>query len=166
MLEVQIHGLRELQAALRELPRRVDRKVLNRSLMVGARLIRDEARRMAPLLKVENPQRVRGAIRRAIHAGAVRPQGHTASVWVRVRPLTARQISNFKRKTGKAGADNPNDPFYWWWVEFGTAKMAARPFMRPAFEARKRDAADHIIKDLGPRILAEAERVGRTLGLR
>lgn len=166
MLEVQVHGLRELQAALRELPRRTDRRLLNKSLMVGARLIRDEARRMAPVLKGADRRRVAGAIRRAINAGAVRPQGYTASVWVRVRPLTARQIATFKRKTGKSGADNPNDPFYWWWVEFGTAKMAARPFMRPAFEQRKREASDQIIKDLRPRILAEAERVGRTLGLR
>jgi HK97 gp10 family phage protein len=33
---------------------------------------------------------------------------------------------------------NPGySPGYWWWVEFGTSRFRARPFMRPAFEAQK-----------------------------
>lgn len=30
-----------------------------------------------------------------------------------------------------------SSPGYWWWVEFGTSRFPARPFMRPAFEATK-----------------------------
>lgn len=30
--------------------------------------------------------------------------------------------------------------FYWRFLEFGTVKMPARPFMRPAFDARREDA--------------------------
>ncbi|HXF67675.1 MAG TPA: HK97-gp10 family putative phage morphogenesis protein [Burkholderiales bacterium] len=164
MLTVEVRGLRELRNALLALPRRIARPLLNRSLMVGGRLIRDEARARVPLLRVPDRRRVRGALRRAIHAGVARPQGHAASVWVRVRPLTRGQIAAFKRRAG-AGAQNPLDPFYWRWLEFGTSKMAARPFLRPAFEAKKEQAARAIIADLRPRILAEAEKLGRrTMG--
>jgi HK97 gp10 family phage protein len=160
-LTVQIHGLRELKAAMLELPRRTDRRLLNRSLMVGGRMIRDEARSRAPVLQEPDPRRARGAVRRAIQAGAVRPRGHAASVWVRVRPLTRSQVARFKARSGKAGAANPLDPFFWWFVEFGTSKMPARPFMRPAFEAKKQPAAAAIIADLRKRVLAEAEKLGR-----
>ena len=58
-------------------------------------------------------------------------------VIIRVKPLKVKQIKKFKAETGKMGALNPNDPYYWWWVEFGTSKMAARPFLRPAFNTTK-----------------------------
>ena len=138
-VSVRIHGLKEIRQAMLALPRRLDRPLLNRSLLAGARLTRDEAKTKVPLLRMPDARRVRGAIRKAIHAGAVRPERHTATVWVRVRNLTKRQIASFKKKTGKSGASNPLDPFYWVFVEFGTSKMTARPFMRPAFETTKRD---------------------------
>lgn len=28
-------------------------------------------------------------------------------------------------------------PFYWYWVEFGTSKMAARPFLLPTVDAER-----------------------------
>lgn len=34
------------------------------------------------------------------------------------------------------------DAFYGRFLEFGTSKMAARPFLRPAYEAKKQEAAD------------------------
>jgi HK97 gp10 family phage protein len=152
IVNVEIKGLREIQQAMMKLPRRFDRKLLNQSLLVGARLVRDDAKRRVPVLQTPDPRRVRGALMKAIHAGAVRPDRHTASVWVRVRPLTKRQIATFKRKSGKGAADNPLDPFYWRFVEFGTSKMAARPFLRPAFEAKKVDAVNAAIADLRPRV--------------
>ncbi|HGN2540501.1 TPA: HK97-gp10 family putative phage morphogenesis protein, partial [Proteus mirabilis] len=38
--------------------------------------------------------------------------------------------------------------FYWWFVEFGTAKMPAQPFMRPSFEAKKEATAKVIVQTL------------------
>lgn len=156
---IRIEGAREIHAAMMELPKRLDRPLLNKSLIVGARLIRDEAKRRVPLLKVPDARRIRGALARAIVAGAVKPEQHTASVWVRVRKPTKRQIAAFKRKTGRGGADNPLDAFYWMFVEFGTSKMTARPFMRPAFESRKVAAVNAAIADLRPRVDAAIKRL-------
>lgn len=46
--------------------------------------------------------------------------------------LGASVVSVGLRKT-KAGTRGGNT-FYWWWVELGTERSRARPFMRPALE--------------------------------
>lgn len=162
LVEVRIHGLRQIREAMQALPARMDRKLLNRGLMAGARLIRDEARRRVPVLKEPNARRRAGTLKRAIRAGVVRPERYAATTWVRVRPLKARQIALFVKRTGKLkGADNPNDPYYWRFVEFGTSKMPARPFLRPAFESQKLAAVHQAIAELRPLVEREIEKLGR-----
>jgi HK97 gp10 family phage protein len=52
--------------------------------------------------------------------------------------------------------DVDRDSFYWKFLEFGTNKMAARPFLRPAFEANKEGAIEAIGKSLDETIQAAA----------
>lgn len=162
---IHIRGLRELQDAMRQLPAKVDRDLLNDGLLKGAALVRDDARRRAPLLSHADPRRLRGTLQRAIQAIRVRPEGYTATVLVRVRQLTKGQIRSFKRRQGRGrgrGAqDNPRDPFYWPFVEFGTSKMAARPFLRPAFESRKVQAVNEAIDRFRERVQTEMDKLGR-----
>lgn len=47
---------------------------------------------------------------------------------------------------GKAGA------YYWKFVEFGTSRMAAKPFMRPAFDSRVQDALEVMRAKLAEKI--------------
>lgn len=157
---IKIHGAAEIRRAMQELPKRVDQKMLNEGLLAGARLVRDEAKQRVPLLKVPDPRRVRGAIRRAIVAGRVRPERYAATVLVRVRKLTKGQVARWKKKSGKAGAANPADPFYWWFVERGTSKMAAQPFMRGAFEGRKEQAVRTAMERFHRRVQEEIARLG------
>lgn len=49
--------------------------------------------------------------------------------------------SGGKQKQGKGG-----DTFYWRFLEFGTAKMAAKPFMRPAMDAKQQEAVDKFVE--------------------
>ena len=77
-------------------------------------------------------------------------------VWV--KGLSTKQVLKFKGKTGKSGAFNPRDPFYWRFVEFGTSKMPARPFMRTAFATEKEHATSEIITTLRDEILKEASK--------
>jgi HK97 gp10 family phage protein len=53
------------------------------------------------------------------------------------------------------------DSFYWKFVELGTSKMAARPFMRPAYEAKKEEAVKTIGEKLDQRIQAAARELYR-----
>jgi len=124
----EVVGLPDLKRQLEALPRVMRRRVLRNALAAGARLVRDEARRRAPVLSPENsrraPYRQPGTVRKAISVRTskdARREGNVG-VFVNVRPA----------RKGAAGARNPQDPFYWRFLEFGTKKMAARPFLQPA----------------------------------
>jgi HK97 gp10 family phage protein len=164
---VRVSGLQELRAAMLELPKRFDRRMLNAALMAGARLIADEAESRAPVLQQPDPRRRPGTVRRNIRARPVRPfAGRDATVIVAVRRVSRKAQVAFK--TGQfakgrrvRGADNPNDPFYWRFLEFGTSKMTARPFLRPAFVARRDQALDAFRLRLSQRLVVEAQRLNR-----
>jgi len=53
------------------------------------------------------------------------------------------------------------DVYYWRFVEFGTAKMAARPFLRPAFEAQKQNALEVFQTVLADGVLAAEKEVSK-----
>lgn len=52
-------------------------------------------------------------------------------------------------KTGKSASENPGgDTFYWRFLEFGTQKIAARPFMRPALAYSVDAATDTFLNEM------------------
>lgn len=125
---VQVQGLDELKRKLEQLPKAMRVRVLRNALAAGAREVRDAARRNAPVMtlgtSLKAPYRKPGTVKKAITvrtSKADRKAGDVG-VFVNVRPA----------KKGQRGAKNPNDPFYWRFLEFGTRKMAARPFLRKA----------------------------------
>lgn len=169
-IAVEFQGVREIAAAMRELPRRLDSNLLNGGLIIGARLVRDEAQLLAPELSGNDERWTRGALRRAIAATRVKPSdGFAAEVIVRVRKISRRQLAKFKRRqaarksSGKSYRRiDPRDAFYWTFIEFGTAKMAASPFLRPAFESRKEQAVKASLAYFEQRVQLEIEKLGRT----
>jgi HK97 gp10 family phage protein len=139
-------GFKELAAALKELGPRVGRKHLRGSVAKGATIVRTEARNLAPVDT--------GEMRKDIQVKRERSPDNVASYSVFVRSGKKSRLAGRARNVDR-------DSFYWKFVEFGTAKMAARPFMRPAFEAKKEEAVDAIGAELDKRIQAEATDLGR-----
>lgn len=140
-------GFRELAAALKQLPQRVARKHLRGSTAKGATVIRNEARILAP--------KDTGEMTKDIQVKRERTEGdHVASFSVYVR------VGKQSRLAGRA-RDVDKDSFYWRFVELGTAKMPAQPFLRPAFEGKKEGAVDAIGQELDKRIQKEAADLAR-----
>jgi HK97 gp10 family phage protein len=148
MSKVQIQGMRELSRALRELPQRVATNDLQAATAAGARLIRDDARIKAPVYTgpVAQGHPAPGTLRKSIITKNIRELSDRVR---RVVFVLVRHGKQFQ-KMGKKQINR--DAFYWRFVEFGSKKMSARPFMRPAFEARKHDAVDAIKEVLAERI--------------
>ena len=125
---VKIEGLRELQAAMRDLPRKLQRQTVQRALREAAKPIHADARSRVPVQT--------GAVRRQIAIQRSRKftgRDGVFGVVVRVRAMNKRMR-----------AKGHTDPFYWKFLEFGTSKMPAQPFMRPAFEGNKQRAIEII----------------------
>jgi HK97 gp10 family phage protein len=149
--QVRIKGIEQLIEKFRQIPLTLRKRVLRNALAAGARVVRDDAKRNAPLLSGARkaPFRTRGTVRNAIavRTSKVDRKAGNVGVFVNVKPLPGNKYKtvNVARgwlggtvkhralvKRSARGANNPRDPFYWRWLEFGTKKMAARSFLKPA----------------------------------
>lgn len=143
-IEVKLKGIPDLKRALAQVPEKLQRKGLQKGLRLAGNIVRDAARGAASLLKEPTPYRKRGTVRRNI---VVRPskfskRAGNLGVFVGVRPLRGRRT----KRLGVASAKNPNDPFYWHFLEFGTRKMARRPMLSVG-AGRLGQAADVVINE-------------------
>ena len=128
-ISLNINGVNDLKRALLGIPDRLRKRVLLEALRGSTVPLRAKAKSAAPVLKRATKYRKKGTVKRAlaIRTSKIAAQAGNVGVFVGVRPLKgARQ-----RTLGAAGAKNPNDPFYWKFLEFGTKKMTARPFLEP-----------------------------------
>lgn len=167
-IRLRLNGVDELLAALRALPQVLRGRVLRNSLAAGAREIRDAGKAAAPVLRKPSRRRAVGTIRSniVVRTSKLARQAGNVGVYVSVRPLRGART----KKLGRAGASNPNDPYYWWWQEFGwtpghrKARMRAprraaaprrvpgRRFLTGAARSAGERAIDVFIKDVVPQI--------------
>lgn len=158
---VRVEGLGRLNEAVEELTGDLRKKVVVGALRDAARPIVTGAKQRAPVLRSPHPYRVPGVLRRNIavfRSKTFRGQDGVLGVYIRVRRLTGGAISAFKRATGLAGRRNPFDPFYWWFLEFGTRTIAPRRFLAGAFQAARLNAVAIFERRIGERIRKANER--------
>lgn len=151
-MAVEVQGLKELADALRALPSELASKnggPLAKALRKAGYVISNEAKARAPVLKTQSKYRKPGTVRDAIKVRRDRIQapGATETFEVYVR----------QAKGAKKGTYSPDDPYYWWWVEFGHKarngkQVLAHPFMRPAFESKKEVALQTFTTELAKAI--------------
>jgi len=125
-VKMEVQGLKELERKLLEMSPKLAKNALRAAVAAGARVVAAEARKNVPVDS--------GTLRRSIYTKQIREEsGDTQQTFY----VGARQ--------GKKEQAKKRDGWYFPFVEFGTEKMAARPFMRPAFESTK-DAAVQAVK--------------------
>lgn len=157
-LTVKIEGLSQLQQAMQALSKKTSTRIAVKAMRKGGVVIREQARANAPTLKQKVPYRKAGTLRKAISSSTKIGKNGQVNTKIFVRTLKQSKIDAFKARTGKSGAKNPNDPYYWRFVEFGTSKMAAKPFLRPAFQSKKEQATKEIITTLRDGIIQEGNK--------
>ena len=157
---VEIEGLSELLRRLEALPKEIAGKnggPVRRALGRAARLVRDEVRKNAP--------KRTGKLEANIIAARVRddrPPGVSERFVVSVRGRKARYRDNRdNRRAGRVGQTYQKDgeAFYWKFIEFGTAKMPARPFIQPGVAA----SAEAALKEFERALGADLDKIVRKL---
>lgn len=140
---VRVEGFRELERNLRELPKRIAKNVVKRTLVAAAEPFISQARATAP--------RLTGRLAESIKI--------STKLSPRQRRLAQREARARKEKHFSeihAGASALPHAHL---VEYGTFKMRPRPFMRPAWDSNKYQALDIIKNQLGDEIMKAAKRM-------
>jgi len=157
-LKVQVQGLRQLAKSLNQFSSELKKKPLQVAVGRAAREVRDEVRRRAPQGSYMNrsanapdPGRIYNNI---IAAKRKRPGGADMEYIVMVRGK-----GHSGGKKGKTR--DPKNAWYWFMLEFGTAKQAAQPFMRPGFESKKQAALSTMTKYLAKGIQSVARKLAK-----
>lgn len=130
-MDIQIQGLAELQKRLLEFGPKIAGNEQRNATRAAAAVFRDAIKQTAP---------VRTGLLRASLVVNKRRSGEGPNVvkyGVRLRPAKKQKYGNTsenrrKRRVGKR-YDVEGPAFYGRFLEYGTSKMRAQPFMRPAF---------------------------------
>lgn len=125
-VKVKIEGLKEIEDALAAAGPKLARGAVRKALKAGGAVFLSRAKSLAPILADPTANRKPGELRDAI---------------AEVDRMDARRQFGRARvglKYSKKGSQDPG--VYGMFVEFGTKKMTARPYMRPAYDAGKAEA--------------------------
>lgn len=164
--EVKVSGLKELDAALKELPNNVAKKHLRTALRAGAKIVQAEAKRLAPVetgaLKKSIKVRARKRSRRG-GVGIIVTTGNKDSLFKGDQFYGGaiewgwKKVPSFKGKDGK-------------WKSLKTKNPRAKPelrklipgkhFLENAAKNRAKEAVDTIVKELWASIRGDATKAG------
>lgn len=125
-IQFKLEGLDNLKRTLQALPNNIRRKALTKALRAAGKVVLDEAKARVPVLSTATPYRRVATVKNAIkiRVSKMDKRQGNVGVFINVKPLTKAQIGKFKASSVKAGGKasgsaNPNDPYYWRWLEFG-----------------------------------------------
>ena len=137
----KITGLDELKKNLKKVSDDIAYKGGRSALRSAANVIRKEAKLRAEKLDdPTTPERIADNIVVRWDGKKFKRTGNPA-FRVGVMGGAKSKSDDEKKIQGKGG-----DTFYWRFLEFGTAKMAAKPFMRPAMDASQQEAVDKFVE--------------------
>lgn len=154
-IEFKIQGLEGVLKTLQELPAEIVSKnggPVKLALKKGALVIKDEVSKNLQTAINQDGEASTGLL----EANVIASRGKA--------PATGkgeRYLVRVKRKTypGKKGA--PTTLKSAQILEYGSSRQKARPYIRPAFEAKGKEAIDTVVTDLNDRIQRIVKRLHR-----
>lgn len=173
MADVEIKGLSELLAAMKQLPEEIKGKVLALAVLKQAQKIRGAAK---DNLRGKTGFWTTGLTERAIRVFKDKQNSPERAIYKVGVSMNVKGPRKYKYKraagmrfwsswtipTAERTVENVNWPPFWWrFLEFGTSKMQAKPFLRPAFDNNVTACAESIKTDLAKAIDRAAAKLAK-----
>lgn len=167
---LKLEGLKELEDAIKELPKATGRNVIRRALTRAAAPMAAAASAIAPKGKtgrlkqsivVSKVRFTKGDAGKAAFAAAMKRGASRTEAAQAAHEANAAAGGDLDITSGLVELGPTLAAWYAHFVEFGTVKMSAKPFMRPAWEGGKISAAESIHDLLKQEIQLAAERAAR-----
>lgn len=144
-VKFDIQGLDGVLSKMRTLSPKLQRKGLVAAVRKGANIVRDDARNRAKQFDdPSTPRPIWKEIVTKVNGRRGRQEGGVV-MQVGVRGGARKEVST---QSSNASNDAGSNHWYWRLLEFGTSKMAAQPFMRPALASNVDKATDAIVTEL------------------
>lgn len=155
---VTLTGVEEMKRQLSQFSDKIKRTVLNGAVYAGAKKLQAEVIARAPertgnlkknviTYKDRQPQQIGAAVRYSVMVRKIK---------------VARKVKRLMRKARAAGVDIKfaDNAYYWRFLEYGTSKMPARPFFRPAIHA----TTPQLIRIVGDQLQAGIDKAAKQVG--
>ena len=144
-MTIDVHGLDDLDAALAQLAINTQHKVVEQSLMSAALpMMRAAKQHAARSEQAHNLLNQKTGQYTLIQPGTLQNSIKRTRLKKRENPTIAIRV-------GKKNNSAPY-PYYWYFVEHGTSKMQAIPYLRPAFEATWQQVVEKFKTEMQKRI--------------
>lgn len=173
-ISVQMNGLDELNKKLEGLSYDVQKKGGRFALRKAAQVLRDAARSGAASLN--DPETPAVIAKNIMERWSSQYNKRTGDLMFRVgvmggafgkaagdtQGLYGDKFTKATRKRGAMGGDLPGgDTRHWAYLEFGTEKMPARPFIQPAVEGNLQQATNVFMKQFDAAIGRAIKKQGK-----
>lgn len=140
-VEVKITGLRELTEALKAFGPKLARNGIRAATYAGAKVVRDAARASHPAFTSRSGQLEANIIAAKRRGNNEKEAIYRVTVRGKVKKYANTAANRRRRRVGKRyTVEGP--AFYGKFLEFGTSRMGAHPFLRPAFLANSDNALE------------------------
>lgn len=143
--DVNVNGLDELKAKISSINYETERKGGRFAARRAANVVRDQVKSEAA--RLDDPETAENISKNVMAVFSPRTFKQTGDIKFRVGIRGGARQN--KRKSSNAPG---GDTFYWRFLEFGTAHIAATPFMRPAITKSAQRATDEFIKQFNKAI--------------
>ena len=159
-IKISLEGKEELNAIINRVDKKVRKKLLVKVFRQSAKPLVKEAKRLAPKSHKKSFIVAHGDIRKK----------------VRYTRLVTHRAGELKRSIGvivgkgpvasvfigpRKGGIKANDGWYAHFVEFGTVKQKAQPFMRPAWDKTNKEIESQIYSGVEKAVEEEVKKGGK-----
>lgn len=130
MLTLNVQELAALTDRLRDIEAKIAKKALRTAARKGMAIVRDQVKANAPEDTSDEADNIK------------------TKAFIALQTSYRRGVLSVRVGVRGGAKQNPDTPYYWRMVEFGTKHISAKPFMTPALENNAEAVIDRIADEL------------------